>query len=128
MHRTIRNWLAGLTLLLATFGFQASAQEYTRGVDVSGSTATLWFKPNVTIQWVDVHYTLAGGAQQNFRMSYNSGSARYERAVSPVASGQVLNSSFTSASTRTSTTAVRASVPTRIRAGSAAHGTIARRR
>ena len=95
MHRTIRNWLAGLTLLLATFGFQASAQEYTRGVDVSGSTATLWFKPNVTIQWVDVHYTLAGGAQQNFRMSYNSGSARYERAVSPVASGQVLNSSFT---------------------------------
>lgn len=95
MHRTIRNWLAGLTLLLATFGFQASAQEYTRGVDVSGSTATIWFKPNVAIQWVDVHYTLAGGAQQNFRMSYNSGSARYERAVSPVASGQVLNSSFT---------------------------------
>jgi hypothetical protein len=95
MHRTICNWLAGLTLLLATFGFQASAQEYTRGVDVSGSTATLWFKPNVTIQWVDVHYTLAGGGQQNFRMSYNSGSARYERAVSPVASGQVLNSSFT---------------------------------
>lgn len=95
MHRTIRTWLAGLTLLLATFGFQAHAQDYTRGVDVSGSTATIWFKPNVTIQWVDVHYTLAGGAQQNFRMSYNSGSARYERAVNPVASGQVLNSSFT---------------------------------
>lgn len=95
MHRTIRNWLAGLTLLLATFGFQASAQEYTRGVDVSGSTATIWFKPNVTIQWVDVHYTLAGGGQQNFRMSYNSGNARYERAVNPVASGQVLDSSFT---------------------------------
>lgn len=95
MHRTIRNWLAGLSLLLATFGFHAHAQEYTRGVDVSGSTATIWFKPNVAIQWVDVHYTLAGGGQQNFRMGYNSAAARYERAVSPVASGQVLNSSFT---------------------------------
>ena len=95
MHRTIRTWLAGLTLLLATFGFQAYAQDYTRGVDVSGSTATIWFKPNVTIQWVDVHYTLAGGAQQNFRMSYNGSAARYERSVNPVASGQVLNSSFT---------------------------------
>lgn len=95
MHRTIRTWLAGLTLLLATFGFQAYAQDYTRGVDVSGSTATIWFKPNVTIQWVDVHYTLAGGAQQNFRMSYNNSAARYERSVNPVASGQVLNSSFT---------------------------------
>lgn len=95
MHRTIRTWLAGLTLLLATFGFQAYAQDYTRGVDVSGSTATIWFKPNITIQWVDVHYTLAGGAQQNFRMSYNNSAARYERSVNPVASGQVLNSSFT---------------------------------
>ena len=95
MHRTIRTWLAGWTLLLAVLGFQAHAQEYTRGVDVSGSTATIWFKPNVTIQWVDVHYTLAGGGQQNFRMGYNSAAARYERAVSPVSSGQVLNSSFT---------------------------------
>lgn len=95
MHRTIRTWLAGLTLLLATFGFQAYAQDYTRGVDVSGSTATIWFKPSITIQWVDVHYTLAGGAQQNFRMSYNNSAARYERSVNPVASGQVLNSSFT---------------------------------
>jgi len=95
MHRTIRTWLAGWTLLLATLGFQAHAQEYARGVDVSGSTATIWFKPNVAIQWVDVHYTLAGGGQQNFRMGYNSAAARYERAVSPVASGQVLNSSFT---------------------------------
>lgn len=95
MHRKIRSWLAAMAVLLATFGFQAYAQEYTRGVDVSGSTATIWFKPNVTIQWVDVHYTLAGGAQQNFRMGYNSAAARYERSVNPVASGQVLNSSFT---------------------------------
>lgn len=95
MHRTIRIWLAGLSLLLASFGFHAQAQEFTRGVDVAGSTATIWFKPNVTIQWVDVHYTLAGGAQQNFRMGYNSAAARYERAVSPVATGQVLNYSYT---------------------------------
>lgn len=95
MHRTIRIWLAGLSLLLASFGFHAQAQEFTRGVDVAGSTATIWFKPNVTIQWVDVHYTLAGGAQQNFRMTYNGGTARYEKSVSPVSAGQVLNYSYT---------------------------------
>lgn len=95
MHRTIRIWLAGLSLLLASVGFHAQAQEFTRGVDVAGSTATIWFKPNVTIQWVDVHYTLAGGAQQNFRMTYNGGTARYEKSVSPVSAGQVLNYSYT---------------------------------
>ena len=95
MHRTIRIWLAGLSLLLASVGFHAQAQEFTRGVDVAGSTSTIWFKPNVTIQWVDVHYTLAGGAQQNFRMTYNGGTARYEKSVSPVSAGQVLNYSYT---------------------------------
>lgn len=96
MHR-IRTWLAGLVVLLTGFGFQVQAQstDYSRGVDVSGSTAVVWFKANVAVQWVDLHYNLANTGQQNFRMSYNGGSARYEKAISPVSAGQTLNYSFT---------------------------------
>lgn len=96
MHR-IRTWLAGLVVLLTGFGFQVQAQstDYSRGVDVSGSTATVWFKANVAVQWVDLHYNLANTGQQNFRMSYNGGSARYEKSISPVSAGQVLGYSFT---------------------------------
>ena len=97
MYRTIRTWMAAAAILFATLGFRAHAQstEYTRGVEVAGTTATVWFKPSVAIQWVDVHYTLAGGGQQNVRMAYNSGAARYETRVAPVASGQVLNYAYT---------------------------------
>lgn len=96
MHR-IRTWLAGLVVLLTGFGFQVQAQstDYSRGVDVSGSTAVVWFKANVAVQWVDLHYNLANTGQQNFRMSYNGGSARYEKAISPVSAGQALGYSFT---------------------------------
>lgn len=96
MHR-IRTWLAGLVVLLTGFGFQVQAQstDYSRGVDVSGSTAVVWFKANVAVQWVDLHYNLANTGQQNFRMSYNGGSARYEKAISPVSAGQALSYSFT---------------------------------
>ena len=96
MHR-IRTWLACLAMLMACFGFQVQAQstDYSRGVDVSGSTAVVWFKANVAVQWVDLHYNLANTGQQNFRMSYNGGSARYEKAISPVSVGQVLGYSFT---------------------------------
>lgn len=96
MHR-IRTWLTGLVVLLTGFGFQVQAQstDYSRGVDVSGSTAVVWFKANVAVQWVDLHYNLANTGQQNFRMSYNGGSARYEKAISPVSAGQALGYSFT---------------------------------
>lgn len=88
--------LAGL--LLATVAFTANAQspsDYSRGVEVGGSTATIWFKSNVDTQWVDVHYTLAGGDQQNLRMGYNGAAGRYEQPVAPVGSGQVLDYFFT---------------------------------
>jgi hypothetical protein len=96
--RRIRTWFGGLAMLLAAISFQARAQtsaDYTQGVAVSGNTATIWFKSNVSSAWVDVHYTLAGGAQQNQRMGYNSGAARHEQAVTPVSSGQVINVFFT---------------------------------
>ncbi|MFC5597227.1 glycoside hydrolase family 64 protein [Deinococcus cellulosilyticus] len=68
--------------------------DYTQGVSVSGSTATIWFKSSVNTSWVDVHYRVNGGTQQNFRMTYNSASARYERTLT-VASGNVITYNFT---------------------------------
>ena len=44
--------------------------------------------------WVDVHYTLNGGGQQNLRMTYNGASARYEQGLT-VKSGDTIRSSFT---------------------------------
>jgi hypothetical protein len=73
----------------------AAATDYTNGVDVSGTTATIWFKSNVNTTWVDVHYTVNSGIQQNLAMTFNSGTSRYEQKVSPVANGNVLNYWFT---------------------------------
>ncbi|HEY9027859.1 MAG TPA: beta-1,3-glucanase family protein [Burkholderiaceae bacterium] len=73
-----------------------TSSDYTQGVDVSGSTATIWFKPtSSTTTWVDVHYQLDGGAQQNVRMAWNAGTGRDEQVVSPVATGDTLAYSFT---------------------------------
>jgi hypothetical protein len=94
----IGKWLGALAILLAAISFNVGAQtasDYTQGVSTSGNTATIWFKSNVNSAWVDVHYTLAGGAQQNLRMGYNSSAARHEQAVTPASSGQVINVFFT---------------------------------
>ena len=59
---------AALLVFLACGAALAQAQtsaDYTHGVDVSASTATIWFKPTQTsTTWVDVHYQLNGGAMQ----------------------------------------------------------------
>jgi hypothetical protein len=92
-------WLAALLTVLMCFGPVARAQsasDYTQGVVVSGSTATIWFKSNVNTSWVDTHYQLNGGTQQNLRMTWNGSTARYEQNVlSPVAAGNVISYSFT---------------------------------
>jgi hypothetical protein len=79
---------------LLTFGAQAQAADFTQGVTVSGPTATIWFKSNVNTTWVDVHYQVNGGPQQNLRMTYNNTTARDEQPVT-VASGNALSYSFT---------------------------------
>lgn len=86
--------------LLAAISFplfspRAAAADFTQGVAVTGSTATIWFKSNVGTTWVDVHYRLNGGFQQNLRMTYSSANARYEQAVAGVASGNVIQYFFT---------------------------------
>ena len=77
-----------------TFGAHAYAADFTQGVTVSGPTATIWFKSNVNTTWVDVHYQVNGGPQQNLRMTYNTVTARDEQPVT-VAGGNALSYSFT---------------------------------
>ncbi|SMB92848.1 beta-1,3-glucanase family protein [Deinococcus hopiensis] len=79
---------------VASAGLHAAATDYTNGVDVSGSTATIWFKSNVNTTWVDIHYTVNAGAQQNVRMTYNSATGRYEQKQT-VGTGNVIKYSFT---------------------------------
>jgi hypothetical protein len=91
--RFFRAWcfalLAGLGLSLS-----AQAADFTQGVSVSGSVATLWFKSNVNTTWVDAHFQVNGGGQQNLRMGYQAANARYEQAVS-ASSGSTLSYFFT---------------------------------
>ena len=82
-------WLLGLSVLGTT---PALAADYDQGVEVSGTTATIWFKSNVSTTWVDVHYTVNNGAQQNVRMTAANG--RYEQKLT-VASGNVIGYWFT---------------------------------
>lgn len=72
----------------------AGTFSFTRGISTLGTTTTLWFKPSQPVAWVDVHYTVSGSAQQNFRMAFNAATARYEKAVT-VAAGQTVNHWYT---------------------------------
>ena len=80
------------TMLFNTKVYAAS--DYTNGISVSGTTATIWFKSNVNTSWVDVHYTVNSGIQQNLRMTYNSSLGRYEQNIS-VSKGDAIQYSFT---------------------------------
>lgn len=96
-----KRWLMSVLALLLLiscfplFGSKAEAADYTQGVDLSGTTATIWFKSTVNTSWVDVHYKVNNGTQLNLRMAYNSSKARYEQAVTGVASGTALTYFFT---------------------------------
>lgn len=51
------------------------------GVTISGNTATIWYEPSETTKWVDVHYILNDGGQQNFRMTYEESTGRWIQTV-----------------------------------------------
>lgn len=70
------------------------AADFTNDISVSGNTATIWFKSNVNASWVDVHYKINSGTQLNYRMTYNSNTARYEQNVT-VGSGDILSYFYT---------------------------------
>ena len=74
------------------FSVKVSAADYTQGVEISGRNTVIWFKSN--LNWVDVHYKVNSGAQENLRMSYNSGTTKYEQSVQSAA-GSVIEYFFT---------------------------------
>jgi len=81
-------------ICMSVFTISVFAADYTNGVAESDSTATIWFESNVNTTWVDVHYKVNAGGQQNVRMTYNSGTARYEQNFT-VATGDTIDYSFT---------------------------------
>lgn len=94
LPRIFARWLLAIAALVG-FVAPALAADYTQGVASSGSSAVIWFKSSVNTTWVDVHYQVNGGAQQNLRMGYNAGNARYETQVNNLAAGNTLSYFFT---------------------------------
>ena len=93
--RGLRQWLcAALALSSFLLPMGAQAADFSVGTELNGSVATLWFKSNVSTSWVDAHYSVDGGAQQNLRMGYNGTTARFEQQFAASA-GQVVQYSFT---------------------------------
>ncbi|AIQ52663.1 glycoside hydrolase family 64 protein [Paenibacillus sp. FSL R7-0331] len=96
-----KKWLMSVLMLvlllscLPLSGSKASAADYTQGASLSGATATIWFKSAVSTSWVDVHYKVNNGTQFNYRMTYNSSTARYEQAVSGIPAGTAISYFFT---------------------------------
>lgn len=78
-----------LLVFTLAYSVNASAADYTQGVELTGSTATIWFQSMVNTTWVDIHYSVNSGAMQNVRMTYNSSLARYEQNVDFTANSTV---------------------------------------
>jgi hypothetical protein len=70
---------------------------FAQGVNSTGSNqAQFTFQPSGwTAGYVIVHYTVAGGNQQNVTMTYNSGTSRWEYTASGISSGNTVSYSFT---------------------------------
>ncbi|MCL6456448.1 MAG: hypothetical protein K6T85_00430 [Gorillibacterium sp.] len=84
-----------IVMSLPMFSLNVSAADYTQGVSVSGTTATIWFKSSVSTTWVDVHYKVNLGEQLNTRTTFNASANRYEQQVTGVSNGTALSYSFT---------------------------------
>ena len=95
--------VAGLAVLLAFSLWKAApaeaqtASDYTQGVTVGGTTATIFFNPtSTTTTWTDVHYAVNGGALQNLRMTRDASTGHEtQQVLQAVSSGNVISYSFT---------------------------------
>jgi len=78
-------------------GTSGTGAEWTYWWDnVNATTALPWFKPTgFTANYVIVHYSYPGLAQQNVNMTFNAATARWELSVSGLASGKVITYSYT---------------------------------
>jgi|GEM_PF-544654 len=66
--------------------------EYSQGAStLSPFSITLWFSGSVS--WVDVHYRVNGGLEQNFRMTYSD--SRWEKSIAALTPGDRITYWFT---------------------------------
>ncbi|GCF09851.1 glycoside hydrolase family 16 protein [Dictyobacter arantiisoli] len=80
-----------------TFGATTPNGSFSQGVNNSGaSQAQFWFQPGGwTAGYVILHYTVAGGNQQNLNMTYNTGDSRWEYTAGGISAGNAVTYSFT---------------------------------
>lgn len=88
-RKTFAGCMVFCLLFVLLFSIRVSAADYTHGAEKSGNDVVLWITSNVNTTWVDVHYVVDDGVQQNFRMTYNAGAARYEQKVASAADSAV---------------------------------------
>jgi hypothetical protein len=69
--------------------------DFTWGAEAVNGTPVIWFAPNAGSTWVDVHYAVNYGGQQNFRMTWNSARSRFEQTAAALKSGDRLDLFFT---------------------------------
>jgi hypothetical protein len=81
--------IANSDVSTATYTINKSSNQ-TNGVAVSGTTATVWYKPTSPATWCDIHYIVNGGGQQNFRAAFNSATGLWEQKITNVAKGSVI--------------------------------------
>ncbi len=88
--------VTGPTLTPTRTNTPVSGSDYTQGLTViDTANVRIWFHSNINSAWADVHYTVNGGAQQNFRMTFNNASGNWEQNVSGLTPGGVLYYYFT---------------------------------
>ncbi|MEI5907703.1 beta-1,3-glucanase family protein [Bacillus spongiae] len=75
-------------------GTIAAAADYDHSVDtISDTKSEITFTSNVETTWVDVHYTVNSGIQQNVRMNRNG--STFTQEVANLSSGDVISYWFT---------------------------------
>ncbi|MCG8916599.1 chitobiase/beta-hexosaminidase C-terminal domain-containing protein [Actinokineospora sp. PR83] len=83
-----------LSALVATGGTASAAADYTQGAtQVSTSQAQVSFTPTTVARYVDIHYQVNGGGQQNLRMTESGGTWR--QTVGSLSTGALLDYWFT---------------------------------
>lgn len=67
---------------VASADYSLTSGDFSHGVTDNSDSATLWFQSAGSSAWVDAHYTVNDGGQQNVRMSYNGSAGRHEQVFS----------------------------------------------
>jgi hypothetical protein len=78
-----KSGLANSDTATASYTISTVTGPYSQGVTDDGSSATIWFASDPASAWVDVHYAVNGGGQQNVRM--NAVNGRNEQTVAVTA-------------------------------------------